>query len=264
MFISTAFGIAGCTKQEASSVTPEWVLIPGGKYMMGYPNGYGQPKDHPLHEETVKSFFMTKTEITVAEYDACIKDRVCWWGPEAKNKKLCHTDVERFANHPVTCMDWYQAAAYCAWVGGRLPTEAEWEYAARSGGKNFDAPWGKAPATCDRAVFDEKPGHNCGKWKGPGVSTSPVCSRPAGNSEQGVCDLLGNVIEWTNDWFYHNYDYESFEKIPETYSAETKESTYHRVMRGGGVGSDEPLAARNRIFHHPWFYFKGLGFRCVK
>ena len=262
------FCVAGCRSSNgpapAHRLEPEWVLIPGGRYMMGYPNNQGQKKEHPMHPERVKSFFITKTEITLAEYAACVDARVCWWGPDIHKRNLCNKDIQKLGNHPVNCVDWYQASAYCAWIGGRLPTEAEWEYAARSGGKDIDFPWGDAPLTCERAVHDEKPGFNCGKWKRDDAGTSPVCSRPAGNSEQGVCDLAGNVIEWTNDWFYHNYDYDSFDKIPMTFSAATKESTYHRVMRGGGVGSAEPLAARNRIFHHPWFNYMGLGIRCVK
>ncbi len=265
--IAAGFGACNGSKpgETVSTTEPQWVLIPGGRYMMGYPDGKGQKKEHPIHAEKVKSFYMTKTEVTVAEFDACVKADVCWYGPDIHKRGHCYSDVSTLGNYPINCVDWYQAAAYCAWVGGRLPTEAEWEYAARSGGKNVDAPWGNAELTCERAVYDEKPGFNCGKWKrNDNVATSPVCSRPAGNSAQGVCDLLGNVIEWTNDWFYHTYDYDSFEKIPVTYSAATKESTYHRVMRGGGVGSSEPLAARNRIFHHPWFNYMGLGIRCVK
>lgn len=262
----TAVLHSGCNRGESSpTVAPEWVLIPGGKYLMGYPDERGQKKEHPLHTEVIQRFSMTKTEVTLAQFDACVAAGVCWYAPDAARRKYCNTKLKILADHPINCVDWYQAAAYCAWVGGRLPTEAEWEYAARSGGKDQDAPWGDAPASCELAVVDEKPGFNCGKWKSKGpMGTSPVCSRPAGNSDQGVCDLLGNVIEWTGDWFYHTYDYESFKTVPKTFSAASNESTYHRVMRGGGVGSTEPMAARNRIFHHPWFNYMGLGIRCVK
>lgn len=258
--------LTGCNRTESvPASTPEWILIPGGTYMMGYPKNKGQNKEHPMHKETVQSFFMTKTEVTVAQFNACVEAKGCWNLPNDRNRGLCNVNHPELTNHPMNCVDWYQAAAYCAWVGGRLPSEAEWEYAARSGGKDIDAPWGDAPPSCDIAIFDVKTGVNCDSKNNPdGVGTSPVCSRPRGNSDQGICDLLGNVIEWTNDWFYHTYNYASFKTVPKTFSGESGESTYHRVMRGGGLGSSEPLTARNRIFHHPWFNYMGLGIRCVK
>jgi iron(II)-dependent oxidoreductase len=109
--------------------------------------------------------------------------------------------------------------------------------------------------------MDEKPALNCGKWKG---GTSPVCSRPKGNSEQGVCDLMGNVYEWTGDWFYPSYDKKKFKEVPKMLNGSTQEWSYHRVLRGGGLGSDGGKTAKQRVLHDPPFAYVGLGIRCVR
>jgi formylglycine-generating enzyme required for sulfatase activity len=261
-FLFATVGLSACCSKHKSSIDPEWVSIPGGTYMMGYPNGQGMDKEHPIHKEKVKTFEMLKSEVTVDQFHACVQAKVCWDNPDDKANSYCNGNhLEDRGDHPMNCVDWYQAATFCAWIGGRLPTEAEWEYAARSGGKDTNAPWGNDPATCDRAAHDEHPGFNCGPTKD---STSPVCSHPKGNSEQGVCDLIGNVIEWNYDWFYHDYNYARFKEVPKTYSGATKEEAYHHVMRGGGLGSTEPLNARNRTFHDGPFRYFGLGIRCVR
>ncbi len=253
--------MVGCHKHK-TSVDVDWVYIPGGTYKMGYPDDQGMAKEHPMHKEKVKGFEMTKSEITVDQFTACVQAKVCWPNPgDVKNKFCNYNFPEERGNHPINCVDWYQASTFCAWIGGRLPTEAEWEYAARSGGKDIDAPWGNDPVTCELAAHDEKPGFNCGADKDV---TSPVCTHPKGNSAQGVCDLIGNVIEWNYDWFYHDYNYARFKEVPQTFSAATKESAYHHVMRGGGLGSSEPLNARNRTFHDGPFHYFGLGIRCVR
>lgn len=114
-------------------------------------------------------------------------------------------------------VEWEQAKKFSEWVGGRLPTEAEWEYAARSAGKDYKYPWGNEDATCKRAVISDCEGE-----------AVPVCSKTAGNTAQGLCDMAGNVWEWTQDE-YHN----SYNGAPSDGSAWGEGSRTLKVGRGG-------------------------------
>ena len=97
-------------------------------------------------------------------------------------------------------MDWDQAMNFAAWVGGNLPTEAQWEYAARSEGEDWIYPWGNEMATCEYSVMDDGGGWGCGEDR-----MRPVCSKPRGNTQQGLCDMAGNVYEWVQDAYQDNY-----------------------------------------------------------
>ena len=253
-----------CDKQPQEDVISraglEWVKIEGGTYMMGMKEGEGSSFEHPRHEEKIDTFEVLKTEVTVEQYAACVKDKVCWVSLDM-DPNGCNWGKKDRTNHPMNCVDWYQANSFCAWAGGRLLSEAEWEYIATSRGKDYKYPWGDAPLDCEHAAIDEEPGLNCGKWKG---ATSPVCSRPKGNSEQGICDLMGNVHEWTGDWFYPTYDKSKHDKVPKMLNGSTHEWSYHRVLRGGGLGSIGGRHSRHRVLHDPPFAYLGLGIRCAR
>ena len=149
------------------------------------------------------AFDVLQTEVTAAQFTACVEAGACGKVPPLEHERaaqLCTLQREDAASHPVNCVDHAAATAFCAWVGGRLPSYDEWYYGARSGGLPGDWPWGHEAPSCERALYaeggakdrsDQYTQSGCGTG-----STQPVCSRPTGRSAQGVCDLYGNVGEW--------------------------------------------------------------------
>ena len=197
----------------------EWIRIPGGSFRMG--SKTGDSDERPDHRVTVKDFDLAKTEVTVAQYRACVRAGAC---SVPGTGAYCNWGDDSRDDHPVNCVDWDQARAFALWAGGRLPTEAEWEFAARSGGRARLFPWGNETASCKRAVMAGG-GDGCGKNR-----TWSVCSKTLGNSVQGICDLTGNVWEWVEDCWHRNY-----EGAPSDGSAWTGNCAgAYRVFRGGG------------------------------
>lgn len=239
----------------------EWVTIQGGTFLMGSPDGQGMFNEHPQHKETLGAFEILKTEVTVAQYQKCVDEKVCWETLKPDNDHYCNYGKADRLKHPVNCVDWYQASTFCAWTGGRLPSEAEWEYVARSGGKDYKYVWGNdTEPSCEYAVMDTPEGIGCGAYM-----TWEICSKPKGNTEQGVCDMSGNVIEWINDWYYLSYQPDSSQELPpDITNMKNGQIAPNRVMRGAGIGSDEDYRTRNRIYHDPHFQYGGLGIRCVR
>lgn len=212
----------------------------------------GRDKEKPMHGVKVGTFRMSKTEVTVAQYRACVKAGRC---TKPNTGKYCNWGKARRGAHPVNCVDSRQSRAFCRWAGGRLPSEAEWEYAARSGGKDWKYPWGDEAATCYRTVMDRR-GIGCGKKR-----TWPVCSKTAGNTSQGLCDMAGNVQEWTEDCWHDNYS-----GAPSDGSAWTKNcSSTFRVIRGGSLLFNRQLEVVVRDSWAPGgpdTYY--LGVRCAR
>ncbi|MBI5208744.1 MAG: SUMF1/EgtB/PvdO family nonheme iron enzyme [Elusimicrobia bacterium] len=208
----------------------QWVDIPGGSFVMGSPTGPADAK--PAHRVAIKPFQMARTEVTFKQYRACVEAKACapphvadsqcfiWNGSEWARAQLAASF--QADDQPAVCVDWAQAKAFSEWVGGRLPTEAEWEYAARSAGKVSTYPWGDEPPSCERAVMNHgAPG--CGR-----NSTWPVCSKPKGNTRQGLCDTAGNAWEWTQDWYRDTYTGAAGDG-----SAWEGPGSSHRAYRGG-------------------------------
>lgn len=175
-----------------------WVEIPGGTFMMGSPDGIGNDSEHPQHEVTIQSFRILKTEVTVSQYGRCFEAGVCSEPGINDGRNWGEPDRD---NHPVNEVDRYQAREFAQWVGGRLPSEAEWEYAARSGGQDILYPWGDQTASCEYAMIQDNITGGCGTRQ-----TMEVCSKPLGNTTQGLCDMAGNVGEWVEDDWHFNYE----------------------------------------------------------
>lgn len=168
------------------------VLVPAGKFIMGSNNGDDNQK--PAHEVYLESFYIDKYEVTNALYEICLNAGVC--SPlksESSNTRLSYYGNVQYNDYPVIYVDWFQAKTYCEWRGARLPTEAEWEKAARgTDGKTY--PWGE-DINCSKANYN-----NC---RG---DTTRVGIYERGKSIYGVYDLAGNVWEWVGS-AYEEYPY---------------------------------------------------------
>lgn len=193
--------------QAASLAAIQWATIPDGTFVMeSGSNG------RPPNTVTIKSFQMAKTLVTNKQYKACVAAWACTPGADYG---------EKFSGEeqPVVGLDWAQARKFSKWVGGRLPSAAEWEYAARSAGKDWTYPWGNDEASCDRAVIGGCAYH----------ATAPVCSKPSGNTRQELCDMAGNAWEWVQD----SGHYGPYNADPIDGSAWESETSPYRVQRGG-------------------------------
>jgi len=196
----------------------------------------------PAHPVELESFWIYQTEVTNAQYRLCVEDEVC---PMPALLEFFNDPL--FADHPVVYVDWFSAVAYCGYAGGRLPSEAEWEKAAR-GPDDRPFPWGEAPV--------------CGKANLKGCTqglTAPVGSFSEGASPYGVLDMAGNVSEWVADWYSPVY-YQDSTPVNPTGPSEGE----MRVARGGSwknpfVG----VRSTNRIANYPEVYSTGVGFRCA-
>lgn len=251
---------ADCGSEPPSSA------LPAGTYLMGSALGTGNADEHPQHSVTVSGFHVDKGEVTIAQYAMFFKhlaaENQCNGANSGKffcgqpdTGAYCNWGVPGSEQQPLTCVDWFQASAYCAWAhkGGRLPTEAEWEYAARSGGKDQTYGWGNEQASCKFANMSDSGGPGCGTG-----ATVEVCSKAAGTSAQGACDLAGNAAEWCGDWLAaYGAGSESNPTGPATGVV--------RVVRGGSwanVAAD--VRASSRSAAGPNTRDSSTGFRCAK
>jgi hypothetical protein len=206
------------------------ILIEGGSFLMGSPEGAGDDHERPQHRVTLSSFRIQEHEVTNAEY------------------RRFDPNHDRLApdNHPVVNVSWYEAAAYAAWIGGSLPTEAQWEFVARgTAGRPY--PWGGNEPTCTHANFQE-----CGA-----VSRPVRTGRDQGQTPEEVYDLAGNAWEWCRDWWG---DYSADDR-QDPLGAPTGSA---RVVRGGSfLNIPYDLRGVNRYSSAPEVRDPALGFRVV-
>ena len=232
-----------------TNVTEELVLIPGGEFLMGY----GSEADHgPVHKVSIDSFYIDKYEVTNVQYlrfcQATGRRLPEFWGMSGFR---CGPD---YPNHPVVGVSWHDAVEYATWCGKRLPTEAEWEYAARGGLVGMNYP------NCE-ALHPSDGNYNQSGKGGPVA----VGSYPANGV--GLHDMQGNVVEWVWDYYDENYYAASpvaNPRGPEPVRSRPEPVSF-RVIRGGGWHSG---AYCNRVYYRNalpanWVDFN-VGFRCVR
>ena len=229
------------------------VYIPAGEFIMGYDGG-----EALQHSVYLDAYRIDKTEVTNAQYAMCVDAGACT--RPANNYSLSrdsYYDNSEYADYPVIFVSWSQAVDYCAWTGRRLPTEAEWEKAAR-GPDGFIYPWGNdfdgtltnyCDANCDNSWKDDR-------FDDGFKDTSPVGSYPGGMSGYGIMDMAGNVHEWVADWFApYSSDYQTNPTGPD--------SGENKIMRGGSWGDDlDHIRSDVRSPINPDNWLNFIGFRC--
>ena len=257
----TSCGDGICCGGESMATCPqdcELYAWPAGTFAMGSKAVIGNADEAPQHQVTLGGFHLDYDEVTVSQYKAfyaqlspaqqCTGENsdVFTCGQPATSPG-CNWGTVGAESEPINCVDWYQASVYCAWVGGRLPTEAEWEYAARNGGKDQEYPWGNQAASCSLASMGK-----CGL-----TAPAAVCSK-SNPTAPGACDLAGNVAEWTAD-FYGAYtpDNQTNPLGPKTGAS--------RVIRGGSwLSTSADLRSASRSHMAAKLSDNGVGFRCAK
>lgn len=239
-----------------ASELANWVSVQAGTFWMGCDGS--DPScavgEGPLREVYVSAFQIYRYEVTNSSYAACVIAGACL--PPKTFSSETRSDYYNnaaYANHPVLAVTWHQAAAFCAWAGARLPTEAEWEKAARGSGDARLFPWGNSWPNCTLANFDPEGTSN--RCVG---DTAEAGAFPAGASPYGALDMAGNVWEWTADWYSAN-SYSVGDVDPSgPASGESK------VVRGGSFGRGEDrLRVARRSMDAPDVWSLDVGFRCA-
>jgi serine/threonine-protein kinase len=193
------------------------VYVPAGEFEMG--STEGPAGEQPVRTVTLNGFWIDRTEVANAQYLRCVEAGGCSPPPERGSyTRDPYYGNSTYDNYPVIFVSWYQVEDYCTWAGGRLPTEAEWEYAAR-GLDRRTYPWGDSAPDCSKANYRGVDGLCVG-------DTNAVGSYPAGASSCGALDMAGNVWEWVADWSGY---YPSEHQVNPTGAS----SGEKRVLRGG-------------------------------
>lgn len=232
------------------------VLIPAGPFLMG--SNDGLPNERPEHTVTLDAYYIDQFEVTAGRYQKFLESARHNLPPTWDDEV-----AQAMGDLPAVGMSWTDAAAYCKWAGRRLPTEAEWEKAARgTDGRRY--PWGHMQPFVDIANY------NRGVWVSEAVTLVPVNSgvegmsvrhglKEGGKSPYGLYHMAGNAAEWVNDWYDREYYQRSPDKNPPGPATGEK-----RVIRGGSW-ADLPTALRvtARFSAEPDFEDRTIGFRCA-
>jgi formylglycine-generating enzyme required for sulfatase activity len=225
----------------------DWVYIPAGEFLMGSSDADTERADNeiPQHMVYLNSYWISKTEITNAMFNTCVEAGVCKYSVSFKTNP--HYLDSAYANHPVVYISWQTAQVFCKWLGGRLPTEAEWEKAAR-GVNDDEYPWGTGLPSL---IFT-----NSNNLVG---DTTPVKAFPQSISYYGVLDMGSNVREWVSDW----YDPDYFKNSPYE-NPKGPDKTGLKVLKGASyLDPYRYTRAANRLAHKPSSPGAVRGFRCA-
>ena len=222
------------------------LYIPAGEFKMG--SDGGSDNERPSHMVHLDEFWIDETEVTIHMYSLCVKAKVC---KEPRNKSSAlyanYYGSPDFENYPVIHVDWNMAKTYCEWAGRRLPTEAEWEKAAR-GEQSLIYPWG-----------DEEPNARLLNFEDERRDVTAVGSYPNGASPYGVLDMAGNAWEWVADWYRETYYAHSPDANPLG-----PRSGQERVLKGGSWHDNSIVVrASNRAHRAPDDACVNCGFRCA-
>jgi len=267
-WLGLGHSVSSASTEAAATSTPDtsgMVRIPAGTFWYGCKEQFDQdcdPDEQPGRSIDSPEFWIDRTEVTVEAFHDCAFANVCstaglrmpYWKDEERPSWAwaCNWGKAGREKHPMNCVDWNQAKRYCEWVGKRLPSEDEWERAAR-GTDGWKYPWGNAAYgeaglvanIADETLALEKPRWPAAKGYDDGFyTTAPAGSFPAGSSPEGALDMLGNVWEWTSGWSDPNHKY--------------------RVARGGSWSNAPQLVrASNRYRFNPAYRGETFGFRCA-
>jgi formylglycine-generating enzyme required for sulfatase activity len=214
-------GKAGDVMTSPGDAMP-MVFIPSGAFYMGGVDTDAQPDEKPPHNVTVSAFWMDKLEVTNGMYTLCVKATKCQPPREFQSAtRKSYFGNADFTDFPVIQVSWQDASNYCQWAGRRLPTEAEWEYAARGSADYRRYPWG-----------EQSPDSNLENYDYSVRDTSKVGSYPSGASPFGILDMAGNVFEWVADFYDPNYYAGMPSQNPSGPSVAVGQGL-RRVIRGG-------------------------------
>ena len=227
------------------------VYFPEGEFEMGSPTGQGKKNEHPQHKVYLNAFYLDKYEVTFSDFEVYLESNLDkyptitgWIDRKARPDML---------DKPIFGLQWKRCRNYCVWRGKRMPTEAEWERAAR-GIENRIYPWGNEEPDKTRANF----GNCCFIQKGKVLTKTGYFKK--GYTPEGVADLGGNVAEWVGDW----YDKKYYEKSPYKNPQGPKKGKYH-VIRGGAWNSlPVYLRSSSRYGDSDSKDYYGIGCRCAK
>ncbi len=253
-FVTWVAGPAQATQQNITGKDGgPMVLVPAGEFTMG--SNEGNEDEKPVHRVSLDAYYLDKYEVTVGQYAKFLEARGVNGPP-----MWTTMDQPPHQKRPVVNVDWSDASTYCEWAGKRLPTEAEWEKAARgTDGRTY--PWGNEPPDPFRANYGKE------KWNNHAVLV-PVGQLKDGKSPYGIYDLAGNVWEWVSDWYDPDYYTTSPSRNPKG-----PENGKYKVLRGGSwdLAPENLRSSRRDLnipsasdYNSPSYRNFNSGFRCAK